>query len=194
MARVSRIAKQLTGNQGKAIDTGAPDLSQADRDRLSKGAGTSAAWNPGRVEFLTSLTEHQLAKFFSLSEAKQHQIVLPHMAGFQESLLELQGRELDGPLPKAASAIPETTEGLLAALPDSPPDWATRAAGALSLDFGSATDHLMWPEFHRVCAAVALKQFPAEHLLDAFRQAMNPKSKNRGAIFNTALKRHGWGK
>jgi hypothetical protein len=101
--------------------------------------------------------------------------------------------ELERARPVAAPPpLPDTTAALLASLPGSPPDWPAKAATSLALDFGGAKDQALWPEFERICHAAWRGSFPADDLADAYRQATGPRSRNPGAVFAVAIKRHGW--
>lgn len=81
--------------------------------------------------------------------------------------------------PKAPPPPTANTAELLDRLGDDP-TYLPMAANALAMEFG---DHKSWGGF-----LVALKGHPPDRLIDAYRQAMGPKAKNRGAIFQHALK------
>jgi hypothetical protein len=66
------------------------------------------------------------------------------------------------------------------------------AAEALVLEFGTDEDRNLWPAFLHVTQAVRDRVMPVEVLTDSYRQAMNPQTKNRGAVFNHALHTYGW--
>jgi DNA-binding MarR family transcriptional regulator len=169
-----------------------PDLSQ-EPGRGSAPNGNGQTPTPGQATFLASLTAARREKFFSLGEGMRRQILAPHAQAFRPELLTVQGPELDRPSAKPRPDLPETLAGLLAALPGSPADWPGKAAGALAEDFGSAKDRRLWPEFRKIAHAVSAGSFPAEALVDAYRQAKAPAVEVPGAVFNLAIKRHGWG-
>lgn len=169
-----------------------PPLDPIRKPESIQANGNGQTPTPGQSAFLASLTPDRRAKFFELSEGKRSQILAPHANAFRPELMAIQGPELDRSRSKPTEPIPQTVTALLAGLPGSPPDWATRAAGALSEDFGSKVDRAMWPEFQKIADAVRVGTFPAEALADAYRQATAPKIEKPGAVFNIAVRRHGW--
>lgn len=119
-------------------------------------------------------------------DAQARSGITPKFLGYVETKL----RTLDAAPPPEQ---PKTTAELLEGLPGAPPNWPQMAAEALARDFGTPKDRKLWEGFLRVTMAVWQGRFPAVALADAYRQGMNPASKNPGAVFNTALQRdHGW--
>jgi hypothetical protein len=88
--------------------------------------------------------------------------------------------------------FPASTRELLERLPGAPEDWAAKAAETLVREFGTPKDRRLWRAFLRVTEEVRSGRFPADDLLDCYRQAKGPKAKNPGAVFNTALRNKGW--
>ena len=152
----------------------------------------SSSLSPGQRAFLAALTPPQRARFESLPAADRERMLAPHRPGFDRVCAREAARKLAPPPDAAPPPPPVTTAALLERLPGGPAHWPQLAAEALARDFGTPSDRKLWPAFLQVTTAVCAGQFPAAALLDAYRQGMNPQSKNRGAVFNTVLQRHGW--
>jgi hypothetical protein len=94
----------------------------------------------------------------------------------------------------AEPATIATTEDLIRALPEprSQPEWVKFVAELLCQDFDQIDNQKYFPGFQTIAAAVRAREFPAESVADAYRQAMKPGVRKRGAVFNLALQRNGW--
>jgi DNA-binding Lrp family transcriptional regulator len=147
---------------------------------------------PGQLEFLASLTLDHRARWEAMPETKQAQLMEMVARGMDRVAHEEIARSwVVVPEP----ALPETTQELILALsrPEAPHDWTCKAVEAVIYDFGNnRNDRQLWRGFEQVFTAVRNHRFPAEDAVDCYRQAMGPKAKNRGAVFNTALQRRGW--
>jgi hypothetical protein len=84
--------------------------------------------------------------------------------------------------------MPASTAELWERLPGGPPGWVQHAANDLARDFA---DQKFRPAFEGLAKAVWEGKIDPAKVLDAYRQAMKPEIKKRGALFNTALKAHG---
>ncbi len=154
------------------------------RDQSASGAGP---------EWLRQLKPEAQSRFHDAPPAVKRDLddqarrgITPKFLGYVETKLRTLGA---APPPEQ----PKTTDELLEGLPGAPPNWPQMAAEALARDFGTPKDRKLWEGFLRVTMAVWQGRFPAVALADAYRQGMNPASKNPGAVFNTALQRdHGW--
>jgi len=146
------------------------------------------------TQWLDHLTSEGRGRFQAAPEAVKRDLNSLASAGIDDRFLSYAERKLElqasSPPPPPE---PETTAELLERLPGAPPNWPQWAAEALARDFGTPKDRKLWEGFLHVTMAVWQGQFPAAALVDAYRQGMNPASKNPGAVFNTALQRdHKW--
>lgn len=80
---------------------------------------------------------------------------------------------------------PATTEEMIARLHEDP-SYVSRLAENLAQDFD---DRKSWNGFYRAVERAWQGEIPLDRLADAYKQAMGPKSRNRGAVFMTAMKR-----
>jgi hypothetical protein len=145
--------------------------------------------DPVAKAFLDSLDGGQRAGFEACGPGKRAQI-LERAAALGEAGFRMLASELARARPPAeAPPVPVTTAELLLALPGGDPALVAMAAQALAVDFGDAKS---WRAFEGDCRVVARGEYPAEQLVDAYKQGMNPDSANPGAVYNTAIKRHGW--
>jgi hypothetical protein len=141
----------------------------------------------GQIAFIASLPEACEAVFLRMTKARQAQTLAPHAAGIDEHCrrIQLHDRSILAPRPPEPPPrpMPETVEELLGQLRGSPWDWWKAAACALMEDFGEARDRKLWGEFHQIAQVVAWGRADAEHLVSAYRQAMKPGIRVRGAKF-----------
>jgi DNA-binding HxlR family transcriptional regulator len=177
------------GPEGGHIVPPAPEPPRSPGPPPATAAG---AWAPPKAqEFLDGLAPEQRARFEAMTGPKRDQL----WGLFTRGLLTTLDRELSAGTPLTLTPPePATTAELIAGLTTrgAPRAWVAKAVSAVIWDFGGAKDQRMWHGFERVFTAVWEGHFDARAAADAYRQAMNPKSENRGAVFNTALKRHGW--
>ena len=143
---------------------------------------------PGQVQFLASLNAGPAATLESLPAAERARWLEPHRPGFDRIIAREQARGL-APKPPAAPrpALPGTTAELWEHLPGAPPGWVVHAENDLVRDFN---DPKFRPAYHQLAEAVWNGTIAPGKVVDAHRQAMNPGSRNRGAVFTHALKAH----
>jgi hypothetical protein len=149
---------------------------------------TPSPLTPGQEQFLASLDADQAATLGSLPARERARLLEPHRPGFDRIIAREQARGL-APKPPAAPPppLPGTTAELWEHLPGAPPDWVVHAEGDLVRDFD---DPKYRPAYRQLAEAVWNGTIDAWRVVDAHRQAMNPASRNRGAVFNHALKAH----
>lgn len=148
---------------------------------------------PGQVAFLDSLSPDQVAELGQLPAEKRADMLVPHRLGLDRIIAAEQSKRL-GPKapPPPPPALPATTGELLMQLPGAPPQLVQAAVQMIILDFGNTPqDHRLRRAFENLCQDVRDGREDAEKVADAYRQAMNPGVKVRGAVFNRALQNHG---
>jgi hypothetical protein len=91
------------------------------------------------------------------------------------------------PRPVLEPARALATEELLLALPGRC-DLTQEVASRLVHDFGTQRDGRHWANFHEIAMAAALGQIGTAHLTNAYRQAMRPGIRVRGAKFWSSFK------
>jgi hypothetical protein len=142
---------------------------------------------PGQEAFLASLDDVERAAFEAWPAARRAAALAAHAIGFDRVIAGEVYRQL-GPPPPPPSPLPPTEEELLEQLPGKPRAWAMQTAELLVKRFGSKKDRALWGEFNRIAESVRVGGLAAEHVINAYRQAMAPGIKNRGAKFWAALK------
>ena len=147
---------------------------------------------PGHREFVAALSDGQFERFAGLKPRARGLMLVPHTRAFDRHFAHCQVPELDREPPPPPPPMPATTQEMLLALESGPASWAMHAAEMLCRDFGTPEDRKLWKALLHVTQAVWNGSFPGRLVADAHRQAMGPKSKNRGAVFNYALQRNGW--
>jgi hypothetical protein len=130
------------------------------------------------------LTPREQARFWQLPAASRERVLT--WLGLGDRICLGEARKLLAPPPPVESPPWSlSTAELLAGLPGRP-DRVAAAAGRLCEELGDPKSY----NFYRSAAeAVSARRCPASALLEARRQAMSPKSVNRGAVFVYAWKR-----
>ena len=100
--------------------------------------------------------------------------------------------ELPRSIPVSLPNPPATTQEAIQQLPRDSPGTMANVAERLCRDFGGAKDRQLWGAIHKLTGQVWRGEVAVDDVLDAYRQAMGPKAKNRGAVFTHALRAHGW--
>jgi hypothetical protein len=168
-----------------------------DRERVAKEYASvtesfAGGFTAGHRGFMTSLSAARFGVFAGMNPGFQARLMRPHRAGIDSIIFRDQVRKLDPyeSLP-APPPRPQTTRALIASLRGAPADWPNKAAESIVQDLGTK-DRKFFPGFLALCTAVWSGAFPADQVVDAWDQAMCPKVKNKGAMFNKSVQRNGW--
>jgi hypothetical protein len=149
---------------------------------------------PGQVAWLETLSAGERARFEALGPEDRARFLDPHTHGPNlDPCIDREQRQQLAPiaLPEVIPP-PESTYELLANLPGKPPEWVSMTAEALVQEFGTKQDRRLWAAFLHVSQAVWDGVMSVADVLDCYRQAMDPQARNRGAVFNHALRAKGW--
>lgn len=160
-----------------------PIAPKEDRNRKEKQLDQKAApprWHPDRTTNPPALPSSGDRLRVGLATEELREIV----ARTNDPILakELLARTSPRPAP---APPPASTEELIARLQEDP-SYIPRLAEILAQDFD---DRKSWTGLCKAVESAWRGEIPLERLADAYRQAMGPKSRNRGAVFMTALKR-----
>lgn len=149
---------------------------------------------PGQREAVAAMTEAERAQLAALKSGRRASLLAPFADRFEPKLFEvITRRELKPPKFLGRPEVTDrSTAGLVAAVADGDPRYVAALAESLVRDFGGQGDRRRWGAIHHLAQQLHGQAVAPEDLLDAHRQAMGPKSRNRGAVFTHALRRTGW--
>jgi hypothetical protein len=145
----------------------------------------------GQRDFLEGLDDDRRARFDQLGPGRRSQILEGFRFGPDRIAEGEAYRSLSAP-PPASIPPPASTREMIERLPGGDPALVPSAAEALCRDFGDARDRQLWPALRSLTEQVWRRELPAEDVVDAYRQAMGPRSRVRGAVFTKALRNLGW--
>jgi hypothetical protein len=135
---------------------------------------------PAKAGPAPPLTPEQQTLLSHLPEAVQQQVYLWLMSGDVILMREAQ-RRLTPPRPRPVE--PRSTSELLVNI-RADPSYPAKAATLLAQEF---QDQKSWDGFKARCDAAYLGQISPAQLVAAYHQALGPKARNRGAVFNHCL-------
>jgi hypothetical protein len=181
-------------NDGKVAETAPasyPRIASVPRREEPTPAGESQDLTPGQRDFLAGLDADRRARFDRLGPGRRSQLLAGFRFGPDRIAEEEAYRSLSAP-PPASIPPPASTREMIERLPGGDPALVPSAAEALCRDFGAARDRQLWPALRSLTEQVWRRELPAEDVLDAYRQAMGPGARVRGAVFTKALRNLGW--
>jgi hypothetical protein len=147
---------------------------------------------PGQRDFLEGLDADRRARFDQLGPGRRSQLLAGFRFGPDRIAEEEALRSLSRPAPTLPPIPPSSTREMIERLPGGDPALVPSAAEALCRDFGAARDRQLWAALRSLTEQVWRRELSAEDVLDAYRQAMGPRSRVRGAVFTKALRNLGW--
>jgi hypothetical protein len=147
---------------------------------------------PSQEAWLASRAPEERQRFDSLPPKDQARLLAVHRDRVNDDPIIVSDQaSILRPKVRAAPAptIPATTAELLEQLPGAPPHWIQLAVSGLMSDFNETPKYRAALE--KLANMVWSGEVEASKVVEAHRQAMGPKSKTRGAVFNTALRNQG---
>jgi hypothetical protein len=151
------------------------------------------ALTAGQQAFVAGLSEEQRARLGAASAGRRAELLAPFAAGFDAATARVMTAEL----PRASVlaprlAAPASAREAIERVAGGDPTSIGALAELLAQDFGTERDRNLWGAFHSLGEQLWRGEVVADAVLDAHRQGTGPRAKNGGAVFTTALKRHGW--
>lgn len=179
-AQWRQIHEQMTQEAKQAKPAATPEP-----PRAPAAASSVEPLTDGQREFLASLTPEQRAAFDAMNGPRQAQMLQPHAITFDRCVGDFQRRTELKPLVEVAAPLPESFEELIVRLPHGDSRLVKLGAELLSRDF---RDQKYFRGFLQVMHAVWNGGASAGEVLEAYRHAMRPGKRNRGAYFWSVCK------
>ena len=182
----SRGAVELAGPVEPAAAVVEPQAAEPQRREITPQPIEDLA--DGQRDFMSRLTPEQRARLDGLPPAERRKMLEPFGRGFDAVIAAEYTKRLTS-RQKTADAIavppPASTPELIARLPGGCATWVQTLAERLVLDFD---DRKRWRCWERVARAVRVGTLDAGNLANAYRQAMKPGIRTRGAKCWAALR------
>jgi hypothetical protein len=185
-------ADENDGNDGEVSPALCPRIAGVATTEEPSGEIAAEGLTPGQRDFLDGLDADRRARFEQLGSGRRSQLLAGFRFGPDRVAEQEARRSLSGPPPALPPVPPGSTREMIERLPGGDPALVPSAAESLCLDFGGQRDRQLWPALRRLAEQVWRGEVPAEDVLEAYRQAMGPGARVRGAVFTKALRNLGW--